>query len=724
MRNAKLTFVASVIALASAMPAAAQSTDAAVDQSAADDHEGDIVVTARHREETAQSIPSTLNVFSAQALQRSGITSAFDIQSKTPNLSIAITDREVNVAIRGIGNNIRSIGADPSNAASLNGVYLPRAGSVLGQLYDIARVEVLKGPQGTLYGRNATGGAINVISAEPISGFVAEGYVGGGSFGMRRAQAAVSAGNDLIAVRIAGVYARDDGYTHNLIDGKRLDDTNYRGFRATAVLTPSADIKAMLFWQHSYDKSGLGYGGSLDPSIGSDPDDSYAVLVPPEYQRVDPRHIRVDYPTHSLRKGDVVGLNLDWALGAVGLRSITGYTFYGDRDSQDTDGTGLPIERQITSQVYRSYSQELQLFSKGASQLEWLAGLFLYGDEGREFLDYGFNLAAIPAVDYQSAALLRTTAKSRSVAGFGQLTYHLGDQVSLIAGARYSHDWKRGTRAPAQTFALTITPLDIATSGDKFTPSLQLQWKPDANVMVYVGATQGYKNGGINSQDTIGRPVFGPEDIWSYEAGVKSQFLDRRITLNLSAFYMDYRGIQLRTAIVQLNSVVVGVTNDARAKIKGAELFVDAQLGSGLSLDFNGAYLDTDVSNHVSPTTGLPVSNRPLPLAPKWSGTAGVNYTGSVPGIGAISGRAEYNFRSTTIFPYTYDTTYNFDPPDGIVNATLRWTAPNGAFYVEGVGRNLTDLLYRINRGDNLPAGVAEAFASPRTIEARVGFKF
>jgi iron complex outermembrane receptor protein len=692
--------------------AAAPSAAAApADASATDD----ITVTARRRVETAQSVPISISVLSDTQIARSGLSDSFQIQNSTPGLSISVADREVNLSIRGIGNNVRSIGADPSNAASLNGVYLPRAAMVLGQIFDVQRIEVLKGPQGTLYGRNATGGAINVISKDPTKEFSADGYVGYGSYNMVRGEGAVSGGNDLIQVRVAGDYAKSDGYTYNLFNNTRLDNTDYQGLRGTVTLTPTSTFKASLFWQHSVDNSGLGYGISLDPAVPS----AYASLAPASAQRVDPRHIRVNTPMYSRRKGDVGGLTLDWDAGPVAVRSITGLTRYYGADSQDTDGTAYDIEYQTTNQTYRSWSQELQLFSSGTHRLEWLVGAYFYGDSGKENIDYEYNPGAPTQNRYAPAAIINTAGTSQSQAVYGQATYHFTPQFAAIVGGRYTHDSKTGQRFAS----VNKTALSASLSGDRFTPSFQLQWKPAEDVMFYANAVEGYKSGGVNGQDTTGNPVFGPESVWSYEGGVKASLFDRRLTLNAAGFYMDYSNIQFRSGLVTAGVIKVAVTNSASAKISGFEASANYRIGNGFSIGGNLSYLDSDVSNYYSASSGKYINGRPMPLAPRWSGTANADYTGSLGGAGKIDAHVEYTYRDRIIFPFTYDATLNTDGPLGMVNATLRWTEPNGRFYVEGIGRNLTDKLYRINREDFLPDQLMETFGAPRTFEVRVGFK-
>jgi iron complex outermembrane receptor protein len=192
---------------------------------------------------------------------------------------------------------------------------------------------------------------------------------------------------------------------------------------------------------------------------------------------------------------------------------------------------------------------------------------------------------------------------------------------------------------------------------------------------------------------------------------MKGRFFDRRLTINAAGFYMDYSHIQFRSGLVTAGVMKVAVNNAASAKIAGGELSADYNFGNGFSLNSNFTYLHSDVSNYFSASTGTVINGRSLPLAPTWSGSVGADYTRSLGKIGSVDAHVEYTYRSRIIFPFTYDATQNTDGPLGLVNATIRWTHPNGRFYVEGIGRNLTDKLYRVNREDFLPSEELEAFA-------------
>lgn len=684
----------------------------AMAQSSADTGgETEIVVTALKREQSINDVPASLTVLGADDLAASGITSSFDLQQRVPGLAISFGNRETNVAIRGVSNNVRSIGSDPSNAVHLNGIYLPQSSMILTDLFDVERVEVLKGPQGTLYGRNATGGAINVIARAPQAGTSVEGLLGYGSYNLFRGQAALNVGNDAVAGRIAVSYAKDDGYTRNLSNGTRLDRQDFLGLRGQLRFQLAENLTLTLLTQIARDDGNVGYGISIDPAFREFPENYYGFTVPAALQRQDPRNIRVDAPTYSRRDSEIYGATLDLDLGAVGLRSITGYSHYDAADGLDYDFTGSPDEVFSSTTTVKAFSQEFQLYSKGKGPLQWTTGVYFYDDKGDQFVDWYLP----PTFPY---ARVDSFSDGRSWAVFGQATYAINDKLSIMAGVRYNHERKKGT----QINILRNTTANLDTTFESFTPQGQIQFRPNEDTLIYAGVTKGFKSGGFNLQ-AVTPNIYKPETIVAYEAGVRTKVADV-LTLNASVFYYDYQNLQLRTLLFTgSGGGSFAAVSTAGAKINGLELNADAKLGSGFSIDLGGTYLHTKFGNYISPSNNLDLTGTRLPLSAKFSGSAGLNWKGDLAG-GKLKARAEVVYRSSIIFPLTLDAPQNYDDPSTLFNASLRWTEPSDRFYLEVVGRNIADRLYRVQRADIFFGGVYESFGAPATVEARIGFKF
>jgi iron complex outermembrane receptor protein len=684
-----------------------------------------IEVTALKTRQTLQEVAASVTALTADDLARSGLVNAADLQQKVPGLSLSSGGRETNLAIRGVSNNVRSIGADPSNAVHLDGVYLPRSSMVLTELFDLQRVEVLKGPEGTLYGRNATGGAINVVTRATSAKAGAEGFVGMGSLGLRRTQLAAGGGTDDVAGRIAVAYTKDDGYTRNLSTGTGLDSNDFKAFRGKlrVALGPKADLTLMA--QASDDKGTIGYGVSTDTSI-TGPLYPYS-LGDPDYRltaadhRKDPRNIRLDSPVTSSRKTSVVAATVNWDLGAIGFKSITGFTTFKSADRNDVDWTGALLETQDTTTDVKSTSQEFQLYSQGDGPLEWTAGVFLYTDKGTETLDWLLH-GPVNCGAPGSCAFARQTvaSKGRSEAVFGQLTYRFAPQWAALLGGRYSRDTKEGNATNRRSGASFAGDASFSS----FTPKAQLQWTPSKDLLAYAGVSKGFKSGGFNFGRT-GIERFEPESILATEVGVRSTSLGGALALSASLFNYDYKDLQLRTAVLDAVSgnFVVNVNNASKAKVQGLEVGVDVALGAGFSGGLTAAYIESELLDYISPSTRRVLAGLPLPLTPKTSGSIWLTHQAALAG-GQLRSHVEYNHRSSVIFPLTLDQTNNKGEGYGLLNASVRWTAPKQAWYVQAGVLNATDKLYRTMRADYIFGGVVESFGAPRTYELRLGFKY
>jgi iron complex outermembrane receptor protein len=672
--------------------------------------------------QSLQDVPASVTALTADDLASSGLVNSADLQQKVPGLSLSSGGRETNLAIRGVSNNVRSIGADPSNAVHLDGVYLPRSSMALTELFDLQRVEVLKGPEGTLYGRNATGGAINVVTRAPTAKPGAEGFVGSGSLGLRRTQVAVGGGTDDVSGRLAVAYTKDDGYTRNLSTGTGLDDNNFKAFRGKLRVALGGKSDLTLMAQASEDKGTIGYGVSTDTAI-TGPQYPYSLgygLTGADH-RTNARNIRLDSPVTSSRKTSVMAATVNWDLGSVGFKSITGNTSYKSGDQNDVDWTGAKRETQDTTTDVKSTSQEFQLYSQGDGPLEWTAGVFLYRDKGTETLDWLFHAPlSVYCGSPVSCAWARQTVKSsgRSEAVFGQMTYRFTREWSGLLGARYNRDSKDGDATNRKSGANSITDVSFTS----FTPKAQLQWTPAKGLMAYAGVSKGFKSGGFN-YGSAGLEKFEPESIVATEVGVRSTLMGGALSLNASAFNYDYTDLQLKTAVLSGSRFISRVTNASKAKVQGLELSADMALGSGFGGGLSAAFIDSELLSYVSPATERELSGMPLPLTPKSSGSVWLDHKVAVAG-GQLRSHLEYNYRSSVVFPLTLDQANNKGEAYGVVNASLRWTAPRDAWYMQAGVRNATDKLYRTMRADYPDGGVVESFGAPRTVEFRLGFKY
>jgi iron complex outermembrane receptor protein len=298
------------------------------------------------------------------------------------------------------------------------------------------------------------------------------------------------------------------------------------------------------------------------------------------------------------------------------------------------------------------------------------------------------------------------------------MTYRFTREWSGLLGARYNRDSKDGDATNRKTGANSITDVSFTS----FTPKAQLQWTPAKGLMAYAGVSKGFKSGGFNFGDK-GLEKFEPESIVATEVGVRSTLMGGALSLNASAFNYDYTNLQLKTAVLSGSSFISRVNNASKAKVQGLELSADMALGRGFGGGLSAAYIDSELLSYVSPATKRELSGMPLPLTPKSSGSVWLDHKVAMSG-GQLRSHLEYNYRSSVVFPLTLDQANNKGEAYGVVNASLRWTAPKDAWYLQGGVRNATDKLYRTMRADYTFGGVVESFGAPRTVEVRLGFKY
>ena len=677
-----------------------------------------VTVTARKREERGQDVPQSLNVFSGAALEASGVTQLEELQYRTPGLKVTGALGS-SISIRGVSNNASARGGSASTAVHLDGVYIPRPEMALNEVFDLNRVEVLKGPEGTLYGRNATAGVINYLSRNPGRGTGFDGFIGGGSFGLLRGQAGVNVAlGEQSALRISAVHSKDDGYTENIgTGGGKFDARDFTAVRLKGLFGLTRDVQLKLTVQGSDDQGTLGLGASHNPETTN-----AFVFTAGAPQRDSPRRIRLDTAPDASKRGTLVSATVDAALGGeLDLKSITGVVNYRSRLAADADGVGGFIENTAGTDRSRFVSQEFQLSGRAGKNFGWTSGLYVSQEKtsGTSAITdsnfYPVDLSPLPLfeVNYDSTA--------RNSALFGEGTWQFTDQVSMLLGARYSRERQQGASNGFVLDFNTFLPVPFAgdrtVTSSRFTPKALMQYKLDRDTMTYASVTTGFKSGGINFNPPVA--TYRPEKITSYELGTKMVRGGGALEFDAAVFYYDYTDLQLRTVVGNQTPI----SNAAKASVKGVEFTLLGRPVPDLSLDLNAAYVDSALKNYISPATGTDLSGTPLPMTPKGSATAGVEYRFALAG-GRLSLRSEVNHQTAVIFPAFQNTTFERQDAVTLVNANMRYTFADSNFYLALIGRNLTDKTYLSNRNYAQGFYDLQTFAPPRTVEVRLGTRF
>ncbi len=734
---------------------------------------GEIVVTAQKRSESLQKVPLAITAITAVELQRSGVKDLQGVAATVPGLNLGEQLGVAKIALRGIGLESLQPGAEGSIAFHVDGVFISRSVAALSSFYDIQQVEVLRGPQGTLYGRNATGGSINITTQTPTEEFSGYASLGYGNYNQVTAEGAIGGAivPGLLSARIAFQTQDHDGYGKNIVTGNDIDDLNSRAVRGSLRFTPSdrvtIDIKGDIYRRsdHSGGYHYLGGGGYAAPGVPITPIGLTLFGGQAAPNRRDLAN-NVD-PTNRVRFWGLSGkINVELT-DAISLSSLTAYRKLRYQTASDIDSTSALVAPIYQAEQDKQFSQELQL-SGNSDRLNWLLGAFYFRENDRGQLAIPFdNFAFVaPPANYLSVGYYGGGfIKTKAYALFGQATYELVDNLRLTLGARYSKEKKDaldnflfdpGTPFNSSTpasIALQPPTGTLSLPGQKkfnsFTPRVALDYQITPSVMLYGSWSKGFKSGTFNL-GTFGKPV-NPEKVSAFEAGIKSSLFDRRLRLNVAGFYYDYADLQVGK--VSTNSTVL--ENAANATIYGAEIEMQAKPTANLQLDANVAWLHArfddfvsrdlargygdgstfvDANGNVIPgaTSSTPGANAAFDLAgnalsqsPNFTAFAGAQYT--VPSsVGDFTLRGEITYRSRS-----YMTAFNVretsQPAFAKLNAFLNWTSTggkvSGSLYVRNITNKTTVSSAYVSSGlFGFPTnGYLE---EPRTYGARIRYDF
>lgn len=678
----------------------------------------EVVVTAEKRTSTVQESPLAVTALSGSALERTRVDTLQDMQQSVPNLVVTQNTALGQPYIRGVGNEILAGLNDSAVATHLDGVYIPRGTGLVFDFYDVDRVEVLRGPQGTLYGRNATGGAINVITRQPA--FEPEGSIGltVGNYNDRRITAAASAGivPDTLAIRGAVLAERRDGYQTNLFGGGELSDKDlFAGRLSLKYVTGAWDIT--LAGDHSDDSS----TGGATRELSGDPALAPARLVggTPGIGFFD---VNVDTPTRQSIENSGARLTIRRDDARFGFTSISGYRRTRFEMVLDQDGMQVPaIAGNPQIQNSDSYSQEFQL-AGALDRLQYIVGLYYFHERAQDYdhFDFGLPFTSAGLQDL----LYDATGTTQAYAAYGQATYNFTDALSATLGLRAGHEEKVATTRNAFNFAqLPVVQRELESSPTS--PKLGLQYRIAPDVNAYVSATKGFKSGGINTI-SLTNEAYGPESLWAYELGLKADWLGRRLRTNVAAFYYDYKNMQVNT----YTGVGTLVDNAGFATIQGVELELQAAPTANLHVDAQISWLDAEFDQYVTinpddPAAGLQdLEGNRLPRAPKLSYSVAAQYDFDLFADHVLSIRGEYQWRDR-VFYSQYETALVGQESFGLANASVLFRPREGRYSVALWGRNLEDTQWHAFAGSSPGVtGVQAIPAAPRTYGLTVSYDF
>ncbi len=711
----------------------AQRADAASSADAEGDV-GDIIVTAQRRSERLQDIPMAITALSGTALQRAPITNIADIQTSIPNVNISMRNGSGVVAIRGIGYDIVTAGADGGVAIHSDGVYQSRPAAALSSLLDVERIEVARGPQGTLYGRNATGGAINIVSRTPSSSL--EGYLDAsyGNYNSVSVEGAISGpiAGDKLRARIAAKLEQRDGWGTNLFNGRDVDDVKSRAIRAMLDIRPVDGISFLLtgdYFKRDDSANALHFVGCVTPICNAFAATNRGFSVPANSRDVD-QDAQAAYRPEQYGLSLTAKIELPFAdLTAIsGYRDGTSY-FFGE-----ADGTAQLGSFATREENYRTFSQELQLGRSGDT-FDWILGGFYFHE--KNFARTNAQFPPFLAPNF-SRVFQGGTLFTNAYAAFGELSYHVTPKLTVTVGGRYSNERKRVedelnfSNGPVNARARPGGPVPCVTCVSSlstarfsgFTPKFGIQYRLNERQMVYVNIQKGFKSGGF----AVGAvtPAFDPETIWSYEAGLKADWFDRALTTNIAVYHYDYKDLQ----VGQVVGAVTEIRNAASAKVDGVEAEFRVRAGGHLSFDGFASYNHARFVNYtvpnpaINPALPLDLSGNQLSNAPKWTGKVGAEYNHEAFN-GSLTLRGEL-FTSSRVYFSPFNNQSNSQKPYTLLNASLRYEARND-WYASLFANNITDRTVKsgsIVSSGALGAFIAAQYLAPRMYGIKVGKQF
>lgn len=659
-----------------------------------------VSVTAEKQVESSQDVPVALTVFSGDTVEALNVVAVEDLTRFTPGLNVQQSDQaRTRVRIRGVGSRKFDVGSDPSVGVFIDEVYMPRFSGQEFALLDVERIEVLKGPQGTLFGRNTPGGAISIISRDPGDEFEGFAELGLADRGGYSAKVGVSGPmSDTLSGSLNYGHQFQGGYIENALTGTANDETS-RAARGKLVFEPGNDLTITGSLQYtSVETDGI-IGASLPtlpgdqtiPLLGFPPN----VPVPASASRSDPS---LDEDGELDMTSILPILRVEKGIGDFTITSITSFLDHELEVTEDFDRLPLEVGIAEIEENSETFSQELRL-----SNDNLIVGVFYYNDDAfrsDQFNWLGDSLPAALAMDNTTDST-NVQLETESWAIFGQYRYDLTDQLSVTVGGRYTEDTKDYVLS-AETTAVgvpsVVAPysLDGSLSFDSFDPKVSVEYSPNDSVLLFASYNQGYKSGGVQftaNSLALAEQTFEPEEIDAYEVGIKSDLLDDTLRLNASVFLYDYSDLQQQRVEILGGAPSAVTRNAAEAEIQGGELDLTWIATDELLLRLGYNYLDATFNEFIG-TGGADFSGNPLPNSPEHTLSASIDYQKQLANDWTIGLGTDWfwsddqNYDVFTDDPFTQQDAYDV----GQVRVTLE--SPDGRWFLTAYAENVTDEEY------------------------------
>jgi iron complex outermembrane receptor protein len=693
-----------------------------------------ITVTATKRVQPLQATPIAITVLSGAEMEELNLNNLATITQQLPtvNFRANASNKDTALFIRGVGTISTSPGVEPTVSMVLDGVVTARPGQATLDLVEVDRIEVLRGPQGTLFGKNASAGVINIVTKAP--GKATEGYVDFGLYqgGEQRLRLGVGGelAKDLVRASISGMTAKFDGNVTNVFDGSKVNGYDRQGVRGRMDITPMPALKIGLIADYSRAEDTTPTGVPVSTNVTAYPTGAvtanplYGAAVAPVTPSRENRQINSEMLTRVEDTNQGFSAQVDWGFGGHQLTSITALRKWKNTQFQDQDRLSTVYQQfaQLADRGdldFEQTSQELRIASTTKGFVDYVAGLFYLEGENDE--QYRRDVTRCPATTaaplpsglvpcsagstLQDNGVANYGVRSKSQSLFGEGTVHFAPNLRAIAGLRWTQDdlsYYHG-RVATNTGVPGVQPTRATVTGatreTAWSGRIGPQWDLMPDTMLFFTASRGYKGPAYNvffnmspTQDN----VLAPETSDSFELGLKSELLGRKLRVNVAAFQTEYEGYQANVPDLVNGVIVTRLINAGEVSTKGVELDVNARPLPPLTLSASVAYIKARVKNFNCPpgaAASCDINGKPLPFSPDWKAAVRAKYTMPFAGRYALDYSADVTWQSRTNFDLQQQPD-SYQPEYSIFNAAIGFADTGAGWRVALVGKNLFDKSY------------------------------
>ncbi|MFO1329223.1 MAG: TonB-dependent receptor [Rubrivivax sp.] len=713
-----------VLALLAALPALAQTADNTQLET--------VTITATKRVQPLQQTPIAVTVIGGGALEEANLNNLGTIQAQIPtvNFRANASNKDTALFIRGVGTISTSPGVEPTVSMVIDGVVTGRPGQATLDLVEVDRIEILRGPQGTLFGKNASAGVINIVTRAPAKGF--GGYVDLAAYegSERRIRLGVGGGNDVVRGSVSVLSAEYDGNVKNLFDGSTVNGYDRDGVRGRVEITPSKNLRISLIADQMKATDTTPTGVPVSNTVRSYPTNAattnalWAAALGPVAMGPENRTINADLFTRVEDKNQGVSAQVDYTMGAMQLTSITAHRTWKNTQFQDLDRLSQPY-RQFPKQDdrgdldFEQFTQELRVSSTQRQFFEYVAGLFYFHSQTDEQYRRdvtqcpGTTASALPSglVPCSTGSLVQDNGvatygvRSTSKAIFGEGTMNFSPALRGIVGLRYTQDDLSYYHGRVSTKDSGVPGVGAnratvrgSTSENAVSGRIGPQFDLGKDAMVYATYSRGYKGPAYNvffNMASTADFALAPEKSNSYELGLKSELLDRRLRLNVALFSAEYKGYQANVPDLLNGTIITRTINAGTVETKGVEVDATARVTPSLTLTASVANLKARVKQFNCPpgaAASCDINGKPLPFSPDWKAALRLKYTQALSGNLSIDWGLDASWQSKTMFDLQQQPD-SFQPDYAIFNARVALMSTAG-WSLALVGRNLADKSY------------------------------